>query len=174
MCGLVAVCDDRLFGGYFNAYDLMVKAMGSIKHRGHKPIIENEGHLLLGHTRLAIQGLGAKFDQPVMGEHAFLGAYVGEIFNAKRFSLGKESDVPLMMDMLRNPDRDKQMQKFDGFWSTVHTYQYGYVEARTDHLGIKPLYLHEKLGVIASELRAIECFDPNLKPDMLYQVGREV
>lgn len=171
MCGLVAICDDRLFGGFFNAHELLVKAMKSIRHRGYKPIIENEGHLLIGHTRLAIQGLGAEFDQPVMGEKGFLGAYVGEIFNAKRFSLGKESDVPLMMDMLRHPDRDKLMHKFDGFWSTVHTYQYGHVEARTDHLGIKPLYLHEKLGIIASELRAIECLDPKLQPDMLYRAN---
>jgi asparagine synthetase B (glutamine-hydrolysing) len=169
MCGIVAICDDRLFGG--EAIVLMTNAMRSIKHRGYRSLIKSHNHFVLGHTRLAIQGLGEEFDQPVIGDLDFLGAYVGEIFNAKKYALGQKSDVPLMMEALATPDGDYQMQKFDGFWATVHQSLYSPVEARVDHLAIKQLYLHEKLGVIASELRAIECFDNNLKPDMLYRAN---
>jgi asparagine synthase (glutamine-hydrolysing) len=161
MCGLVVFCDTRrVAANEADAQILMQKALKAIGHRGIRyKTTSGSNFSLFGHVRLPIQGLGVEFDQPVRHNtttNQFVGVYVGEIFNKDTWMPNVPSDVPLMMQILRDEKRDRRLKELDGFWSTVHINTKGNIEARTDHLGIKPLYIHKKLGIIASEIRAIE------------------
>lgn len=122
-----------------------------IQHRGNnfKTIVYKDYGF--GHTRLAIQGLNSKYDQPIITDEEII-LYNGEIFNYKELNYELESDVMLL---LGNPD----YRLFDGYFAVVkYKKNTDSLEVVTDRFGQKQLYYRIENGIIvgiASEIKAL-------------------
>jgi len=125
------------------------RALQAIRHRGY---ITTENTITHGpytfcHTRLPIQGLATKFNQP-MRINSESGVFAGEVFN-----LPGENDAEAALTAVTT-EGPEIAKTFDGFFAMAYT-RGDFMYAQTDHLGIKPLYYDLENGIIASELNAI-------------------
>ncbi|MEM8981973.1 MAG: asparagine synthase (glutamine-hydrolyzing) [Pseudomonadota bacterium] len=144
MCGLIATVGiNRPFTH---------KTLDSLRNRGPDATgFWSNGRLNIGHTRLAILGLGHDNDEPLENERYVL-AYNGEIYNFE--SLKKE--IAQHRDLPRHANDavvllegwtlygEKFLERLFGFWAFL---LYDKVENKLilvrDQIGIKPLYYHQ-------------------------------
>lgn len=155
MCGLIAYYNASQEGG-FTAVNQALDAMsyrGDPMSRG----VTRRGNWVIGHNRLAIQDLSPAGAQPIEEDHYSV-AFVGEFFVSG-------SERGFFREQFR-PESRSRLKEADGFWSIVSAHDAGYLDAYTDHLGIKPLYFWEDAGIICSELSPMFAIRP--APDFDY------
>ena len=155
MCGLVVFLDPWIF---VNAAKSMEIALAAIGHRGlpGRSAWRKAGDVMLGHVRLPIQGLSTDYDQPFYTTD-WAGVFVGEVLDC-----GEVNDADWALKALYRHGPEP-LALSDGFWAmALHDKNELITTILTDHLSIKPLYWHKELGIVASELRAIEAVVPNL------------
>ena len=144
MCGLFATAGlDRPF-----AHNLL----GSLRNRGPDAIgFWSNGRLNIGHTRLAIIGLGHENDEPLENERYVL-AYNGEIYNFMEIKaeLGAKgqlsphaNDAAVLLEAWRVYG-EKILERLYGFWAfTLYDKQQNKLILGRDQVGIKPLYYYK-------------------------------
>lgn len=141
----------------------------ALSHRGirSKYVKLPFSDLYLGHVRLPIQGLSPKYDHPLTID-SLTGAFVGEIFNFKDFSLHAESDLPILLEMFLR-EKAGAFKHFDGFWSAIiHDNSTGETHIITDYLAKKPLYIrNDSVFGISSEIKVLANMGP-VSFDSLY------
>ena len=158
MCGLIVTAGlDRPFSH---------SLLGSLRKRGPDALgFWSNGHVNLGHTRLAILGLGHDNDEPLENERYVL-AYNGEIYNFEKIKTKLEpkvtlpphaNDAVVLLEGWR-AFGDKVLESMYGFWAFV---LYDKLENKLilgrDQIGIKPLYYYRSGNAIcvSSLLRTI-------------------
>src|SRR3990172_3972086 len=171
MCGIVGVLSDRHVEQIHSAVGRMIA--GS-RHRGPDgsgdviiSLGEDTGHLVLGHTRLAIIDLSEHSNQPMCDQpsNSWL-VYNGEIYNFRELREELESqggvftsqgDTEVLLKALVHWGQEA-LVRFEGmfsfaFWDGAKR---ELLLAR-DPLGIKPLYYFHKPGLFlfSSELKAL-------------------
>jgi len=151
MCG-ISLC----FG------EANVDLMNSLlSHRGIRSTTEHlTNNLYLGHVRLPIQGLSKQHDHPITYK-GLTGAFVGEIFNFHELSPSAQTDLPVMLTMIKLIGASA-FHHFDGFWSAIIFDRAEHVvHVYTDPLAKKPLYMRKGPFAISSEMKALLPLGPN-------------
>jgi asparagine synthetase B (glutamine-hydrolysing) len=144
-----------------------VEAFGAMTYRGTRGAICSSSRWgYVGHHRLPIVGLDAKYDQPVVDGKWTL-AFVGEILNFRKFG-SDESDLPVLVEAWKVFEKKNCFRDFDGFWSLVAIdEETGDLHMLTDYLGQKPLYYRGDVRACASEPAAVALLGPTT-PDEIY------
>ena len=158
MCGLIATVGlDRPFAH---------RLLESLRRRGPDAMgFWSNGHLNLGHTRLAVLGLGHDNDEPLENDRYVL-AYNGEIYNFMRIKERLEAhstlpphanDAVVLLEGWR-VFGEKILEEMYGFWAFMlyDKFENKLILGR-DQIGIKPLY-YFKSGdqiCVSSMLRTI-------------------
>jgi len=153
MCGLIV-----MLGEGPNRAAIMARGLNAMGHRGLPGRMDYwlGDNTALGHVRLPIRGLGPEYDQP-FDEGDWVGIFAGEIFTTTQ-----ENDALFALKELQNKG-PTFLHDHDGFWAmALHNKYSGVTAVITDHMSIKPLYYHVSVGIIASELKAIEAMTDNL------------
>lgn len=144
MCGLLATIGlERPFAH---------RLLGSLRNRGPDAIgFWSNGRLNLGHTRLAIIGLGPDNDEPLENDRYVL-AYNGEIYNfmgikAELETKGQLSphanDASVLLEAWRVYG-EKILERMYGFWAFIlYDKQENKLILARDQVGIKPLYYYK-------------------------------
>jgi len=134
----------------------------TLRHRGIRSSYKklNDNDLYLGHTRLPIQGVDKRYDQPsVYGNYT--AAMVGELFNFRAMDPSARTDLSVLMDQY-SMNGSNVFMNFDGFWSVIIYNEFtGYTDIFTDHLAKKPLYYRTDLCAFASEIKALTVLGEN-------------
>ena len=174
MCGIVALRDWRLAGftSELHAITRVMHALRAMSYRGtEEPSVRSLGPSIIGHVRLPIQAKGNPPSQPtqinVGTPDEQLAACTGEFFNysdlyppSPHFVV-PSNDTVFFRDSLKGLLPNRPAASFaglDGFWNYVVVkrdpagFSFSFA---SDFLGIKPLYLHERLGIVASEPMAV-------------------
>ena len=142
------------------------RQLARLRNRGPDAIgFWSNGRLNLGHTRLAVLGLGHDNDEPLENERYVL-AYNGEIYNfmeikatleSKRSLPAHANDAVVLLEGW-SVWGEKILEKIHGFWAFV---LYDKLENKLilcrDQAGIKPLYYFKSDGkvCVSSMLGAI-------------------
>jgi asparagine synthase (glutamine-hydrolysing) len=163
MCGIFAVLhrsatvEDRL---------VYSAALASLRHRGPDNVSSwFSDRVFLGHTRLAIVGLGTSSDQPFIFDNLIL-LFNGEVFNyieirqqltqvGYSFETGSDTEVVIKAYHYFGA---RAFSMFNGMWALViHNKLTNETIVCRDRFGQKPLFIGDKCGkiVISSELHAI-------------------
>lgn len=166
MCGIAGFITDQNFYNekcIMNLDNMIYK----LKHRGPnssgKWIYKNQ--LYLGHTRLSIQDLSDKANQPMISSNnRFILIFNGEIYNhlSLRYELRYEwktlSDTETILALLENYSFEETIKKLEGMFAIVCFDQ---VEKKLylarDYAGEKPLFFgwSNNVFLFASELKSI-------------------
>ena len=176
MCGIFSVAfynkvDDESFKDIIN---LSNNALAHIDHRGpdNKDIIGIENKVILGHTRLSINGLIPEFNQPYplisdskkINKNVSKIIYNGEIFNFKELDNNSKCDTQVLFDILEDSNLEKSkifdaLQNLNGMWSFIYYKDNKFVVSR-DRFGEKPLFYfkNEDFIVFSSEIYPIIFF----------------
>ncbi|MGB6317710.1 MAG: asparagine synthase (glutamine-hydrolyzing) [Litorimonas sp.] len=165
MCGIAGYVN---LGGAPASQPLLRRMTAAIAHRG--PDGEGqwvEGHVALGHRRLAIIDLSPLAKQPMMGmQTRHVLTYNGEIYNYRELrteleTLGhafrSESDTEVVLNALIEWGPDALL-RFNGmFGLALYDRQEKTLLLARDRYGIKPLYVARQGGLFAfgSEQKAI-------------------
>ncbi|MEO0578396.1 MAG: asparagine synthase-related protein, partial [Pseudomonadota bacterium] len=171
MCGLIATVG--------LARPFTHNTLDSLRNRGPDSIgFWSNGRLNVGHTRLAVLGLGHDNDEPMENERYVL-AYNGEIYNFEALKKDISRDRPLPPHAndaavllegwtLHGP---AFLERMHGFWAFIF---YDKLENKLilgrDQVGIKPLYYYRSGDVlcVSSLMRTIsDTVDSSLSLDYL-------
>lgn len=147
---------------------LIRKMNDAQKHRGPDAEgVYNDGHVSLGHRRLAIIDLSERGKQPMSNKEGTLWiTFNGEIYNFQeireelekkgyRFRSGSDTEVIIHAYSEFGPECVK---KFNGMWAfCIYDRDKNLLFLSRDRIGKKPLYFYadKKRFIFASELKAI-------------------
>lgn len=158
MCGLIATL------GLDSPFSHTV--LGSLRNRGPDAIgFWSDGRLNLGHTRLAVLGLGHDNDEPLENDRYVL-TYNGEIYNFMEIKAELEArgrlpphanDAVVLLEGWR-AFGEKILERMYGFWAFVlYDKQENKLILCRDQVGIKPLYYYVsgRALCVSSMLRTI-------------------
>lgn len=142
-------------------------------HRGmRQTTMEMPNDIWFGHTRLPIQGLDSKWDQPIAtAEGNYMG--VGEFFNFRELPGEKEAENDFDV-FIRWYEKmgDRAWRLFDGFWSFVaYNRRLQEVFVYTDFLAKKPLYyttVYPDVFAISSGIIPLRKIREKVSADELY------
>lgn len=165
MCGLLGIATRR---GELssNLKERFPCALESLRHRGpNGQGTFEDGHVLLGHTRLSILDLSAAGSQPMLStDGRFVITYNGELYNFRELAaenhlegLRSHSDTEVLLRLFAQLGIDS-FSKLNGMFAfAVYDTRMKKVWLVRDRLGIKPLYyrLDEKHLVFSSEMKSI-------------------
>lgn len=144
-------------------------ALGLLSHRGPDGQGQSrhwEGHLAMGHRRLAIFAPGDGGAQPMVSPSGDTIVFNGSLYNYPelRLELGRlghrfstDSDTEIILAAWREW-REEAFSRFNGTWAlALHDSASDCLVVSRDRLGVRPLYLRREPGslAIASEIRAI-------------------
>jgi len=148
-----------------------VTAMNTrLEHRGpNHGAVYAEEHVVLGHRRLSIIDLDERGNQPMSdptGRYHLV--YNGEIYNYQKIkelltdhSFQTETDTEVVLAAWQKWGLDC-LRFFNGMFAfAIWDKEKGQITVARDRLGIKPLYYHQKGGMLlfSSELRALLAAD---------------
>ena len=159
MCGIAF-----LFGRSAGQAERVRKMIKEMKHRGpDESGILRLGDSTLGHARLSIIDLKSG-RQPILNEEGTLAiTFNGEVYNFKelkqmlvsRHRFTSRTDTEVILHLFEDY-REDALPMLDGMFAMVIAGREGFVAAR-DPLGIKPLYIGKREGLVhvASEMKAM-------------------
>ncbi len=170
MCGILCTISNKVIEReeFLNSLNLM-------RHRGPDNIgyksFFNNSFLNLGHVRLSIQDLSNSANQPLEVDEYVL-IYNGEIYNFKELKSTLLKDI----DFKTDSDSEVILRGFikygvDFFNEIFGMYAFAIFDKRKnevivhrDDIGIKPLYIYERDGLIAfsSEIKSLKCLPTEL------------
>ena len=177
MCGLL-VTARKGRDASLNAFE---KGLGSLRHRGPDAMGMLEyrleaTHLLVGHTRLAIQDTTSKGLQP-MYKHGLTLVFNGEIYNFKALrqelqesgiSFETQSDSEVLLSAWHHWGEDA-LDRLEGMFAfIVLDKRQGQLIAARDAFGIKPLYFattSEAIGFCSEPASLVRAMSLELKPN---------
>ena len=166
MCGFAGIWNTNI--EYF-AENLSNKIFSSLKNRGPDSSqyisfkVSNNSYCHLWHTRLAIQDLDTRSNQPYYDEKCHL-VYNGEIYNHSKFKINYprriRCDTDFLWNLLRNDIFSKEIFNIEGMWSFAFIdNKLKNIHLSRDRFGQKPLYyafLKNNKGVaFASSIKAL-------------------
>jgi len=169
MCGILGTLPNTQSSFFEQALNLL-------SHRGPDGygIWEEEGHISLGHRRLAIIDLSDNGKQPMTYRDRWTITFNGEIFNfvelreelkQKGYLFHSNSDTEVILAAYQEW-REKCLQKFNGMWAfAIWDKKTKKLFLARDRFGIKPLFYAfvEDKFVFASEMKAIFPFLKEIK-----------
>ena len=146
MCGIIGGITRKNFSS-----ELLLK---TIDHRGpDNDGFFSHGNVFLGHTRLSIQDLSSKANQPMFSQdNKMVIVFNGEIYNHHEIRLKYLQDV----DFVSSGDTETILQAYIKygesclkFFNGIFAFAIFNLESRElfivrDHFGVKPLYIFEK------------------------------
>ncbi len=146
MCGIIGGITRKIFSS-----DLLLK---SIDHRGpDNNGFFSDGNVFLGHTRLSIQDLSSKANQPMFSQdNKMVIVFNGEIYNHNEIRLKYLQDI----DFVSSGDTETILQAyikygesclkfFNGIFAfAIFNFENRELFIVRDHFGVKPLYIFEK------------------------------
>lgn len=149
MCGISAVID---FKGGYPLYNILQKMNNRIIHRGpDSDGITINGHVGLGHRRLAILDLSETGHQP-MHDSGLILSYNGELYNyielrdeliANGHTFKSNSDSEVLLKSYKEWGCEC-VRKFNGMWAfIIYDTNRDVIFVSRDYFGIKPLYRYE-------------------------------
>lgn len=166
MCGINGIISNR----NLDLNKLLSQMNASIHHRGPDAsgvdVVEGIG---LGHVRLSILDLSTHANQPFKDNRYSL-VFNGEIYNFEelrdkyQFNCETTSDTEVLFQGLKSVGKDF-VKELNGMFSFAFwDKEKDSLLIARDRLGIKPLYLYEKDGVIAfsSELKGLKSIQNEL------------
>lgn len=137
-----------------NVTDLQLKIQEDLKTMGNRGPDNSEyefldDQLALAHTRLAINGLSEKFNQPYTEDKINYLIFNGEIYNFRDEDCNFDSDTQYLYKNLSKLSSSTDIAAFlngiDGVWAFVFVTQDTVIVSR-DFFGEKPLYQHVDSG----------------------------
>lgn len=176
MCGIIGTIN----------HQITQENVDLIAHRGPdssglEHFVQNENHIFLGHTRLAIQDLSEAGHQPMStpnGTYTLI--FNGEVYNhldlrkeLKGVSWKGHSDTETLLYYLAE-NGIEAVKDFNGIFAfAFYDHQKGKMHLARDHYGVKPIYYHldnQKL-VFGSELKTLQSVldTPDIDEESLYQ-----
>ena len=148
-----------------------LKLLDTIEHRGPDSNgLFRKGDLFLGHTRLSIQDLSARGNQPMFSEDGnYVIIFNGEIYNHLEIREKYLSDI----NFISSGDTETVLQAyinlgeaclelFNGIFAfSVFNISTNEIIIARDHFGVKPLYLYSdnKTFLFGSEIKSFLEFD---------------
>ena len=146
MCGIIGGITRKNFSS-----DLLLKTIG---HRGpDNNGFFSDGNTFLGHTRLSIQDLSSKANQPMFSQDKkMVIVFNGEIYNHNEIRLKYLQDI----DFVSSGDTETILQAyikygesclkfFNGIFAfAIFNFENRELFIVRDHFGVKPLYIYEK------------------------------
>jgi len=169
MCGIFAV-----FGPSLPTTEQIKEAMLTLLARGPEyNNIQSFGSLILGFTRLAINGLTEKGHQPILGENMAV-ICNGEIYNykelAKRWNIDLpegSSDCQVLPKLFRKLGPTEACRALDGVFALVVVdFEEQTILVARDPYGVRPLFVGQNKGyqAFASEMKAIVNICDSVRP----------
>lgn len=172
MCGIISVAFyDELDEA--KSLDVLNFGKSSLRHLNHRGPDNSDIHLinnrvLMGHTRLSINGLVSEFNQPYplrnIEDNLPRIIFNGEIFNFKELDASAMCDTKVLFNVLKRSNLNKakleeSLRSLNGMWSFVY-YQENKLIISRDRFGEKPLFFFESEGFIifSSEIFALQVF----------------
>ena len=146
MCGIIGGITRKNFSS-----DLLLKTIG---HRGpDNNGFFSDGNTFLGHTRLSIQDLSSKANQPMFSQDKkMVIVFNGEIYNHNEIRLKYLQDI----DFVSSGATETILQAyikygesclkfFNGIFAfAIFNFENRELFIVRDHFGVKPLYIYEK------------------------------
>ena len=146
MCGIIGGITRKNFSS-----ELLLK---TIDHRGpDNNGFFSDGNVFLGHTRLSIQDLSSKANQPMFSQdNKMVIVFNGEIYNHNEIRLKYLQDI----DFVSSGDTETILQAyikygesclkfFNGIFAfAIFNFENRELFIVRDHFGVKPLYIYEK------------------------------
>ena len=160
MCGILAV-----FGPTLPTPEQIEESMKALFARGPEfSKLSTFGSVILGFTRLAINGLTEQGHQPILGENMAI-ICNGEIYNykelAKRWSIDLpegSSDCQVLPHLFRKLGPSEACRALDGVFALVVVdFSNQTIVVARDPYGVRPLFMGRSSGAqaFASELKAL-------------------
>lgn len=179
MCGIA---------GAVGPGEISLEALKMMGHRGpDQTNYHSDGNVWLGHTRLAIQGLGLPGEQPKIKRGCYSFVFNGEIYNHRQLSkkyFRQEflSDTEFLFRYIilkLESNREgwaRDLVELKGMWSfALHDLRKGKLYLCRDLFGKKPVFYHagRKSFSFASELTALDKIagleEKHKDPTILYE-----
>ena len=173
MCGILF----SNFQNEPNSTNEFVNALATMNHRGPDATgtWTDEKSVFLGHTRLSIQDLDVRSNQPFLSsDKKHLIIFNGEIYNfnelRKEFNIDTRttSDTEVLLELYLLLG-EKLLEHLNGMFAfVIYNKETKDIFAARDRLGIKPLYVFEDLEKIAfsSEIHALKRIVPKAEFDI--------
>lgn len=168
MCGILAV-----FGPTLPTEEQVKEAMRALFARGPEySKVEKYGSVLMGFTRLAINGLTKEGNQPLFGEDLAV-ICNGEIYNYKELAKRWDIDLPegssdcqILPALFRKLGPTEACRALDGVFAIVIVdFKSQSIIVARDPYGVRPLFMGRADGyqVFASEIKAITPLADNIQ-----------
>lgn len=168
MCGILAV-----FGPALPTPEQIKQSMLALLARGPEfNKIETHGSVILGFTRLAINGLTKEGHQPIIAEDMAV-ICNGEIYNyrelAKRWNIDLSegsSDCQILPHLFRKLGPSEACRALDGVFALVVVdFKNQSIIVARDPYGVRPLFMARAEGfqAFASEMKALTPFTDNIQ-----------
>lgn len=162
MCGIAGILSDK----QPPSREEIQKMTGCLTHRGPDAAgFFMEGPVALGHRRLSILDLSEEANQPMTSHNGrYVMVYNGEVYNFREIArkLDRQwltkSDSEVILEAFVQWGADCASQFNGMFAMAIWDKQEEALYLSRDRLGIKPLFVYQKKGVLgfASELKAIK------------------